>query len=334
MTEAEQLNVTRQLASLIRSGLPLLDAIRLMEFKTIEKHLHQGRSLSSALEKMGFHAFCVGLIKTGEASGHLYESLAQINIFLDKKIKLNKKIKKALHYPMIVLGISLIVLFAMFHWVIPSFEQMFQNFQAKLPWPTVVLIESSKWLREYFLIIFIGLVFTSLAFIQYWKFSTSLQQLIDRYLLRLPVLGKIRRSVLVTQWARNIGTLYSHGIPILDAIRHTALTSNDWVVYDLCSKTKVLLSQGWSFSDALIRWNTSYQLLHKEYLQLIRISESSGDLGGTLLLVADQEEERLDLLVDQLTQSLEPLLMLIMGGMIGSLVIALYLPIFEMGQIL
>ncbi len=131
-----------------------------------------------------------------------------------------------------------------------------------------------------------------------------------------------------------MGTLYSHGIPILDAIRHTALSSNDWVVYDLCSKVKVLLSQGWSLSDALMRWNTPYQLLHKEYLQLIRISESSGDLGGTLLLVADQEEERLDLLVDQLTQSLEPLLMLIMGGMIGGLVIALYLPIFEMGQIL
>ncbi len=334
MTEAEQLNTTRQLASLIRSGLPLLDAIRLMEFKSIEKHLQQGKSLSSALEEMGFHAFCVGLIKSGEASGHLYESLTQINIFLEKKIKLNKKIKKALHYPMIVLGISALVLLAMFQWVIPSFEQMFMNFQAKLPWPTVLLIEGSKWLREYFLIILISLAMSLFAFIQIWKSSVSLQQFLDRQLIRLPVFGKIRRAAIVTHWARNMGTLYSHGIPILDAIRHTALSSNDWVVYDLCSKVKVLLSQGWSLSDALMRWNTPYQLLHKEYLQLIRISESSGDLGGTLLLVADQEEERLDLLVDQLTQSLEPLLMLIMGGMIGGLVIALYLPIFEMGQIL
>ena len=334
MTEAEQLNITRQLASLIRSGLPLLDAIRLIEFKTIEKHLHQGKSLSYAFKEMGFHSFCVGLIQTGEASGHLNESLAQINIFLDKKIKLNKKIKKALHYPMIVLSISLMILLAMFQWVIPSFEQMFHNFQASLPLPTVLLIESSKWLRNNFLILFIGLAVSLLAFIQIWKSSPLLQQFLDRQILHLPVVGKMRRSILVTQWARNVGTLYSHGIPILEAIRHTALSSNDWVVFDLCSKIKVLLAQGWSFSDALLRWNTPYQLLHKEYLQLIRISESSGDLGGTLLLVADQEEERLDLLVDQLTQSLEPLLMLIMGAMIGGLVIALYLPIFEMGQIL
>ena len=334
MKDSEQLSISRQLATLICSGLPLLDAIKLMEFRAIEQDLNQGQSLSYALEKLGFHTFCVGLIKTGEASGNLHSSLLQINTYLDKKIKLRKKVAKALLYPSLVLGISLLVLWAMFNWVIPSFENMFKNFNAQLPLPTLVLIDISNWVKSYsvFLLIFISTC--CLIFIKLWSVSKSLQQRIDRMVIKLPIIGRIRKSALVTQWARNTGILYGHGIPILDALRETALNSNDWVIWDFCAKLRVLLSQGQSFSSAVAMIDPKYILINKEYLQLIKISETSGDLGRILVLIADQEEEALDQLIDQLTQSLEPFLMLFMGLIIGSLVISLYLPIFEMGQIL
>jgi len=334
MKDSEQLSISRQLATLICSGLPLLDAIKLMEFRTIEQDLNQGQSLSYALEKLGFHTFCVGLIKTGEASGNLHSSLLQINTYLDKKIKLRKKVAKALIYPSLVLCISLIVLWAMFHWVIPSFENMFKNFNAQLPLPTLVLIEISYWVKSYsvFLLIFFASLF--ILFIKLWSASKSLQQRIDRVVIQLPIVGRIRKSALVTQWARNTGILYGHGIPILDALQETALNSNDWVIWKFCATLRVLLSQGQAFSSAVTMSDPKHTLINKEYLQLIKISETSGDLSRILLLIADQEEEALDQLIDQLTQSLEPFLMLFMGLIIGSLVISLYLPIFEMGQIL
>jgi len=334
MKDSEQLSMSRQLSTLICSGLPLLDAIKLMEFHAIEKDLNQGKSLSYALEKLGWHTFCVGLIKTGEASGQMYSSLLQINTYLDKKIKLRKKVAKALLYPSLVLGISLVVLWAMFHWVIPSFENMFKNFNAQLPLPTLVLIDISYWVKSYSIFLLVFFAGLSLIFIKLWSINKSLQKRIDRIIMKLPVIGRIRKSALVTQWARNTGILYGHGIPILDALRETALNSNDWGIWEFCARLRVLLSQGQSFSAAVTMCDPKYILINKEYLQLIKISETSGDLGRILVLIADQEEETLDQLIDQLTQSLEPFLMLFMGLIIGSLVISLYLPIFEMGQIL
>jgi type IV pilus assembly protein PilC len=334
MKDIQQLHISRQLSTLIDSGLPLLDAIKLMRFESVEKYLKQGQSLSFAFEKLGFHSFCIGLIKTGEASGNLKDSLNQINQFLDKKIKLKKKISKALHYPIIVLSISLMVLFAMFQWVIPSFETMFKNFQAELPLPTQILIKTSHWVSHYFLYILVIIFICIFIFYKFWQHNVLFQKMIDQAFLKIPVFGGIRKAMLVIQWARNIGILYSNGIPILDALKTTALNSNDWVTLDLCSKIKILLSQGRSFSDALKIIDKHHRLINEEYFQLIKIGENSGELGKLLLSIAQQEEEKLDQLVDQLTQSLEPVLMLFMGIIIGGLVISLYLPIFEMGQIL
>ena len=334
MKDLEQLSMSRQLSTLISSGLPLLDAIKLMEFHAIEQDLNQGQSLSYALEKLGWHTFCVGLIKTGEATGHLHSSLLQINTYLDKKIKLRKKVTKALLYPSLVLGISLLVVWAMFHWVIPSFENMFKNFNAQLPLPTVALINISYWVKSYSIFLLFFLAGFFLIFIKLWTVSKSLQKKMDHIIIKLPVIGRIRKSVLVTQWARNTGILYGHAIPILDALRETAINSNDWVMWEFCAKLRVLLSQGQSFSAAVAMTDPKHILINKEYLQLIKISETSGDLDRILVLMADQEEEALDQLIDHLTQSLEPFLMLFMGLIIGGLVISLYLPIFEMGQIL
>jgi type IV pilus assembly protein PilC len=334
MKENDQLHLIRQLHSLLKSGLSLLDATQMMGLTNIQKFLANGNSLSYSLSRMGFHPFCVSLIQTGEATGDLVDSLSQATIYLDKQIKLQKKIKKALSYPCIVLGVSALVLIAMFQWVIPSFENMFANFQAELPWPTKLLINASHWVQNYFLYLAIAIVCLTVLFKLIWKKHPQTQQAVDLLLLKLPIFGRIRKSSLLIQWSRNISLLTSRGVPILEALKQTALHSNDWVSFKFCAHINVSLAQGWSLSESIHQISEKSLLTHKEQIQLIKVGEASGDLPQMLANIANQEEDHLDHLIDQLAQSIEPCLMLIMGLIIGCLVVSLYLPIFEMGQIL
>jgi type IV pilus assembly protein PilC len=334
MKENAQLHLIRQLHSLLRSGLSLLDAIQLMGLSNIQKSLANGNSLSYSFSKIGFHPFCVNLIQTGEATGDLEDSLSQAAIYLDKQIKLQKKIKKALSYPCIVLGVSVLVLIAMFQWVIPSFENMFANFQAELPWPTKLLINISHWVQNYFLYLAIAILCLTILFKLIWKKHPQTQQVVDLLLLKLPIFGQIRKSSLLIQWSRNISLLTARGVPILEALKQTALHSNDWISFKFCAQINVSLAQGWSLSESIGQASEQSLLTHKEQIQLIKVGEASGELPQMLASIANQEEDHLDHLIDQLAQSIEPCLMLIMGLIIGCLVISLYLPIFEMGQIL
>ena len=334
MKDATQLHLIRQLYSLLKSGLSLLDAVQMMGLNTIQKSLATGNSLTYSLSKMGFHPFCVSLIQTGEATGNLLDSLSQASIYLEKQIKLQKKIKKALSYPCIVLFVSSFVLVAMFQWVMPSFENMFANFQADLPWPTRLLIQGSHWVQNYSLIVVIALGSLMGLFHLIWRRHTQTQQIVDQLLLTLPIIGSIRRSSLLIQWSRNISLLTSRGVPILEALKQTALHSNDWVSFNFCAQINISLTQGWSLSESIKQISGKSLLSQKEQLQLIKVGEVSGDLPQMLANIANQEEDHLDHMIDQLAQSIEPCLMIIMGLIIACLVISLYLPIFEMGQIL
>lgn len=334
MKETTQLHLIRQLHSLLNSGLSLLDAIQMMGLTNIQKSLANGDNFSFSLTKMDFHPFCVSLIQTGEATGNLVGSLSQAAIYLDKQIKLQKKIRKALSYPCMVLFVSSLVLIAMFQWVIPSFESMFANFQAELPWPTRFLIQSSHWVQNYSLIVAIALPSFIGLFHFIWKRHTQTQQMVDQLLLKLPIFGQIRKSSLLIQWSRNISLLTSRGVPILEALKQTALHSNDWISFKFCAQINVSLAQGWSLSESIGQASGQSLLTHKEQIQLIKVGEVSGDLPQMLASIANQEEDHLDHIIDQLAQSIEPCMMLIMGLIIGCLVVSLYLPIFEMGQIL
>ena len=334
MKETDQLHLIRQLHSLLKSGLSLLDAIQMMGMSDIQKSLANGNSLSYSLSRIEFHPFCVSLIQTGEATGNLVDSLSQGIIYLDKQTKLQKKIKKALSYPCIVLFVSSLVLVAMFQWVIPSFESMFANFQAELPWPTRLLIQGSHWVQNYSLFVAIGLLVLTGLLNLTWNHHTPTQELLDHLLVKLPIFGKIRKSSLLIQWSRNISLLTARGVPIIEALKQTALHSNDWVSFKFCAQLNVSLAQGWSLSESISQTSGQSLLTHKEQIQLIKVGEVSGDLPQMLANIANQEEDRLDHMIDQLAQSIEPCLMLIMGLIIGCLVVSLYLPIFEMGQIL
>ncbi len=334
MKEAQQLHLSQQLSALLEAGLPLLDALEMLPLPQLKALLSQGESLSSGLEKMGFHPFCLGLIQTGEATGELPASFQQVTLFLEKKIRLQQKMNQALRYPMIVLTVALMVLWAMFQWVIPSFEQMFANFQAQLPWPTLILIDSSHWLQNNAWLVLMILIIGCFGLRQIWSHHTPTQRWVDQCLVRVPIFGKIRRASLLIQWSRNIALLSSRGIPLLEALKQTALHSNDWLSFDVSRQINASLSQGWTLAESIQSARYSRCLFEEKHIQLIRVGESSGDLPQMLQTIAKQEEEHLNQLVDQLTQSLEPCLMLIMGLIIACIVTALYLPIFEMGQIL
>jgi type IV pilus assembly protein PilC len=334
MTDQQQLDFTKKLFTLLKSGLPLLDAIKLIGAKTMEYQLSAGENLSSILDKQGFHPFCIGLIRSGEATGNFSGSLESIHLYLDKKIKLKKKLKKSLTYPSIVGITACLVLFIIFEWVVPTFEQMFSNLHANLPWPTLLLIQYSKWFQAYFLYVCGGLGSFIFLILFYWQRSANFQKKFDYLMMKLPLWGKIRVAALISQWAKSIATLTEHGIPILDALKETALNSNDWVIVRFSAELKTHLSQGWSLSESIAMTTHGATLIKPEHLQLIRIGESTGDLSYILDMIATQEEEQLDQLIDLLSQSMEPVLMIFMGLIVGTLIVALYLPIFEMGQIL
>ncbi|MEY4699283.1 MAG: hypothetical protein RIR85_703 [Pseudomonadota bacterium] len=334
LNSVEQLTVSKQFSTLLQAGLPLLDVVNLLEMSFVTNSLKQGRTLSASFQHLGFDMFCISLLQTGEMSGSLAKSFLQIEIYLNKKIEINRKVRRALHYPTIVVLTSSFILWAMMMWVIPSFEQMFSNFQAELPLPTLILISASHWLKNYWMMIGLAIIISLLIGFQIWQKCLPIQQKTDFLLSRLPIIGPIRKASLLAQWSKNISTLLASGMPILDAMRQSALISNDWLTFKLCSDLNGLLSQGWSLTDSLSRLKAQRYFLSESQLQLIKVGESSGELCSMLELISTQASDQLDELVDGLTQSLEPLLMVIMGLIIGTLVISLYLPIFQMGQIL
>jgi type IV pilus assembly protein PilC len=334
LNSVEQLTVSKQFSTLLQAGLPLLDVVNLLEMSFVTNSLKQGRTLSASFQHLGFDMFCISLLQTGEMSGSLAKSFLQIEIYLNKKIEINRKVRRALHYPTIVVLTSSFILWAMMMWVIPSFEQMFSNFQAELPLPTLILISASHWLKNYWMMIGLAIIVSLLIGFQIWQKCLPIQQKTDFLLSRLPIIGPIRKASLLAQWSKNISTLLASGMPILDAMRQSALISNDWLTFKLCSDLNGLLSQGWSLTDSLSRLKAQRYFLSESQLQLIKVGESSGELCSMLELISTQASDQLDELVDGLTQSLEPLLMVIMGLIIGILVISLYLPIFQMGQIL
>lgn len=334
LNSVEQLTVSKQFSTLLQAGLPLLDVVNLLEMSFVTNSLKQGRTLSTSFQHLGFDIFCISLLQTGEMSGSLAKSFLQIEIYLNKKIEINRKVRRALHYPTIVVLTSSFILWAMMMWVIPSFEQMFSNFQAELPLPTLILISASHWLKNYWMMIGLAIIISLLIGFQIWQKYLPIQQKTDFLLSRLPIFGPIRKASLLAQWSKNISTLLASGMPILDAMRQSALISNDWLTFKLCSDLNGLLSQGWSLTDSLSRLKAQRYFLSESQLQLIKVGESSGELCSMLELISTQASDQLDELVDGLTQSLEPLLMVIMGLIIGTLVISLYLPIFQMGQIL
>ncbi len=345
LSKPEQLHFAQQLSSLLDSGLALLNAIELIYscapkkwqpwLTQIHTQLKSGNSFSQGLngQKGLFSIEFINLIRVSERSGDIDRALKTICQQLEAQIELKRKVQQALSYPLITLASSFLLVLVMMVWVVPVFKDVFSHFQAELPAPTQALIQASSLIEDFFFEISFCIIAGAILFFIAWIKLPHLQKKCDQLSFRIPLLGSLLRLATLTYWCRTLGHLLESGLPLPDALRVTAQSSNHWLTHDLSAEVFKYLTQGWPLGDALIRADPKHLLFDIETLQLLRIASESGSLAQMLNRRAHTLGSQLSNRLNTLSQSLEPFLIISVGFIIGSLVIILYLPIFNLGQI-
>ena len=332
MTLVQQQAFCRQIHLLLKTGTSLIDTCRLSELYQLEAELSKGVTPSKIMEKMNFDPFCVSLIAVGETAGRLEHSFGQVAQHLDMKIRLRKKIRKALTYPAIVLGMAISMTTGIFQWVIPHFADIFKSLNAELPWLTVKMIAiSDNWLWISALIFGIPIV-VSLSLYLAWQSSMRAQRLLDYLTIHLPIYGSIKRLSLSSTWSKQLSQLCHTQMPILDALKSISLSSSNWITHDLSANLHRELSLGRSFDQALAKCMVARHLFSVQDMHLLKISQQNGQLLESLASIGNCHEDNLEHLTEHLGDLIEPVLIIVMGLLVGTIVISLYLPIFEMGQ--
>ena len=345
LSAQSQLAFSEQLLTLLNAGLPLLNAVQLIQssadkdsqpwLQEIQIQLKKGNSFSQSLasQRNLFSVELINLIRVSERTGDMQLALKIINQQLESQIQLKQKIRQALTYPITTLTSCFLLLIVMMLWVIPVFKEVFENFQADLPMPTRVLIQISTIIQSHFLVMSICFLACVLAFLIGWNKYPQLQKKCDLWLLRAPLLGKLLRIAALQYWCRTLGHLLESGLPLPDALRVTAQSSNHWTSHDLSAEIFKHITRGWPFGEALQKADPQNRFFDFETLQLLHISSESGLLANMLSKRANTLSDQLSKQLNNLGQTLEPLLIILIGIIIGGLVIVLYLPIFHLGQI-
>jgi type IV pilus assembly protein PilC len=345
LSKSEQLHFAQQMLALLQAGLPLLNAIQLLIRSAPKSWQVWLEDIRSLLQKGNSFSFCLGaqdgkfsqeftnLIRVSERSGDLSLALRTISQQLESQIELRRKVQQSLTYPVITLATSFLLVLVMMVWVVPVFKEVFGNFNAELPAPTRMLIAISTGIQEYFLEISAAILVMATGFIFAWLNSSSLQKYCDVLLLRIPFFGNLFRLATLSHWCRTLGHLLETGLPLPDALRVSAQSSNHWVSHDFSAEIFKHLTRGWPLGESLKRADPKSRLLDIETLLLLHIGAESGGLAEMLNKRATALGSQLSSRLSTLSQSLEPVLILLVGVIIGSLVIILYLPIFNLGQI-
>jgi type IV pilus assembly protein PilC len=345
LRKQEQLYFIERMLVLLDAGLPLLESVTLMQqsaaprwqkvMALIAHHLVQGERFSQCLSMQHavFDPAFIGLIRVSEESGEISLALRTIQQQLHTQIELHRQIQQALAYPLITLGSACLLMIAMIIWVIPVFSDVFSHFNAPLPWMTQLLLSASQQFMLYMPVIAGGFALAVISSSLLWLRHPRFQKRCDQRLLQIPVIGDLFRQSALACWCRSLGYLMQSGLPALDAVRITAQTSNQWLCHDLSAHIFKSLAQGWSFSEALQRADPRQHFFDHETAQLLEIGSASGSLAAMLSKRADAIEKQLTSRLKLLSHSLEPILVVFVGLLIGGLVIILYLPIFNLGQI-
>jgi type IV pilus assembly protein PilC len=345
LRKQEQLYFVERMLVLLDAGLPLLESLALMQQSAspawqkimafITHHLQQGERFSQCLSMQHtvFDPAFIGLIRVSEESGEINLALRTIQQQLRTQIELHRQIQQALAYPLITLGSACLLMIAMVIWVIPVFSDVFSHFNAPLPWATQLLISTSQQFMLYLPAIIGGFALAAIISSLLWLRHSGFQKHCDQRLLQIPVIGDLFRQSALSCWCRSLGYLMQAGLPVLEAMRITAQTSNQWLCHDLSAHIFKSLAQGWSFGEALQRADPRQRFFDHETAQLLQIGSASGSLGAMLSNRADALEKQLTSRLKLLSHSLEPILVVFVGLLIGGLVIILYLPIFNLGQI-
>lgn len=342
VTDKDLTLFTRQLATMMKAGVPLLQSFDIVGkghanpsmsklILDLRSDIETGTSLNNAFRKYPLYfdpLFC-NLVGAGEQAGILEDLLTRLAIYKEKTLAIKAKIKSALMYPISILAIAFIVTAVIMIWVVPAFKSVFSSFGADLPTPTLVVMAISDFVVTWWYIIF-GSIFGALYFFfQAWRRSLKMQQTMDRLLLRLPIFGEVIRKATIARWTRTLSTMFAAGVPLVEALDSVGGASGNAVYLEATKKIQTEVSTGTSLTVAMQNANVFPNMV----TQMVSIGEESGALDNMLGKVADFFEEEVDEAVGALSSLMEPLIMVILGVLIGGLVIAMYLPIFKLGSV-
>lgn len=342
ITEKDISLFTRQLATMMKAGVPLLQSFDIVGkghanpsvsklLLDIRADVETGTSLSNAFKKfpLYFDALFCNLVGAGEQAGILEDLLTRLAIYKEKTLAIKSKIKSALTYPIAILSIAFIVTAVIMLFVVPAFKKVFSTFGAELPGPTLVVIAISEFFVSYWYLIFGGIFGTIYFFFQSWQRSLKMQRFMDRLLLQLPIFGIVIRKATMARWTRTLATMFAAGVPLVEALDSVGGASGNAVYLDATIKIQSEVTTGTSLTVAM----QNADVFPNMVTQMVSIGEESGSLDAMLGKVADFYEDEVDEAVASLSSLMEPLIMVVLGVIIGGLVIAMYLPIFKLGAV-
>ncbi len=331
--------VTRQIATLISAGIPIAQSISAIArgaenpkmldlLNKIRRDVEGGLYFSAAIRKFPgyFDRLYVSLVAVGEESGTLDQLMLKVASYLERIEEIKGKIRAAMFYPVMVLFVAAAIITIMLLFVIPEFEKLFKGFGADLPTLTQTMMDASRWFQEWWYVFFVGITVLFMVTRYIYKRSSKLQHLMDRIILRLPVFGIILRKATIARFCRTLATMFGAGVPLFDALVAVAGASGNRVYYDATLQVRRDVSTGRPLEASM----RQTKLFPSMVLQMVATGEETGELESMLNKTADFYENEVNEAVDAMSSLIEPIMIVILGSIVGTIVVAMYLPIFKM----
>ncbi len=342
ITQKDIAYFTRQLSTMLKAGIPLLQSIDIIArghanpnftqlLSDIRFDIESGSSMAAAFRRHPryFDTLYCNLIDAGEQGGILDSLLERLSLYMEKTIALKSQIKSAMIYPIAVLTVAFAVTVILMLFVIPAFKGVFSSFGANLPAPTLVVIAISDFFVTYWYLV-IGIPVGAIAFyLRALKKSEKVQRSTDRVMLKLPIFGSLFRKAVIARWTRTLATMFAAGTPLVESMESVAGAAGNWVYYDATREIEQSVRIGTSLTNAM----QATHVFDNMVLQMTQIGEESGALDNMLLKVAEFYEREVDDAVAAISSLIEPLIIVVLGVLIGGMVVAMYLPIFKLGQV-
>jgi len=333
---------TRQLATMMKAGVPLLQAFDIVGrgnpnpsvtklLNDIRNDVETGTSLSTAFRKypIYFDNLYCNLIEAGESAGILDQLLDRLAVYMEKTEAIKSKIKSALMYPITVLIVAFVVVAVIMIFVVPAFKTVFSSFGGELPGPTLMVIAMSEFFVAYWYLIFGGIGGGVYFFLESWKRDVKMQAFMDRLMRKLPIFGALVEKSCIARWTRTLSTMFAAGVPLVEALDSVGGAAGNVVYAEATLKIQQEVSTGTALTAAMSNVN----LFPSMVLQMCAIGEESGSIDHMLGKCADFYEAEVDDMVAGISSLMEPIIIVVLGGVIGGIVVAMYLPIFKLGQV-
>jgi type IV pilus assembly protein PilC len=338
--EKEVVIFARQFSTMISAGLPIIQCLGMLAsqeknkafakvIQTIKEDIEGGSTLTDAMKKHPkiFDDLFVNLIAAGEAGGILDTILQRLSTYMEKSMKLKSRVKGAMTYPASVLFISIAVVVLLLLKVIPVFQKMFEGMGKALPAPTQFLVNASQFTQDYFLYMLGGMVLLVVAFTRFYRTKEG-RVIVDRTILKAPIFGPLLKKVAVAKFSRTLSTMMASGVPIVEGLDIVSRTAGNVVIEEALQTTKRSISEGKTIAEPLKETGIFPPMV----VQMISVGENTGALDTMLSKIADFYDDEVDAAVSAMTSLLEPVMMVFLGGVVGGMIIAMYLPIFQMAS--